>query len=136
MADDALLERIAKLEAMNDHLLQRVVELGIEVQRTRTGGFRSMRDSKRCPACGEGSLVHVRHAQSPTASGVAEKGLTYSWSRWSGATKVYGTMEALACRACGLVEYHVIDWAGIHADGEQIVAIVPDGEPPTGGPFR
>lgn len=137
MADDALLDRIAKLEAMNEHLLQRVVELGIEVQRTRTGGFRSMRDSRRCPACGEGSLVHVRRAQTPCAnrSGLAELAITYVRT-WTGNMKAYGPMESYACRSCGLVEHHIIDWKGVRADGDDIVGILPEGEPPKSGPFR
>jgi hypothetical protein len=136
MADDALLERLAKIEAMNEQLLQRVVELGIEVQRTRTGGFRSMRDASRCPACGEGSIVHVRRAQVPAAEGLTELGLTYTHSQWRGATKPVGAMESYGCRSCGLVEYHVVDWKGVKPDGEDIVAIDPDGEPPKNGPFR
>ena len=136
MADDALLDRLAKLEAINEHLLQRVVELGIEVQRTRTGGFRSMRDARRCPACGEGSIVHVRRAQVPAAAGLTELGLSYTHSRWSGSTKPLGPIELYACRSCGLVEQHVVDWKEVHADGEDIVAIDPEGEPPKGGPFR
>jgi hypothetical protein len=136
MADDALLDRLTKLEAMNEHLLQRVVELGIEVQRTRTGGFRSMRDSRRCPACGEGSLVHVRRAQVPAAEGLTELALVYTHSSWRGVTKPAGPIEIYGCRSCGLVEHHVVEWTSVHADGEDIVAIDPEGEPPKGGPFR
>ncbi|MDQ3334359.1 MAG: hypothetical protein M4D80_04295 [Myxococcota bacterium] len=136
MADDALLDRLAKLEAMNEQLLQRVVELGIEVQRTRTGGFRSMRDARRCPACGEGSIVHVRRAQVPAAEGLTELGLTYTHSQWRGATKPVGAMESYGCRSCGLVEFHVVDWKSVTADGKDIIAIDPEGEPPKGGPFR
>ena len=135
MADDVLLDRIAKLEAMNEQLLQRVVELGIEVQRTRTGGFRSMRDARRCPACGEGSLVHVRRAQEGTRGGLLDFALAHSYSKWSG-TQTFGPMESFACRSCGLVEFHVVEFEGITTDGEVIVAIEPDGEPPSGGPFR
>src|SRR5512139_1567757 len=102
MADPALLDRIAKLEAMNEQLLQRVVELGIEVQRTRTGGFRSMRDSRRCPACGEGAIVHVRRVQQAGGHGVMELGLVHAYSAWSG-IKTDGPMESFTCRSCGLV---------------------------------
>ena len=91
MGDDALLERIAKLEAMNEHLLQRVVELGIEVQRTRTGGFRSMRDSRRCPACGEGALVHVRRVTQVGGRGLIDLGLVHSYSGWTG-VKPHGSL--------------------------------------------
>lgn len=136
MADDALLDRLAKLEAMNEQLLQRVVELGIEVQRTRTGGFRSMRDARRCPACGGGSIVHVRRAQAPAASGVIEAGLTYTHSRWSGVTRPRGNLETFACRSCGLIETHVIEWREVNVNGIDVIAIDPDGEPPDGGPFR
>jgi hypothetical protein len=135
MADDALLDRIAKLEAMNEHLLQRVVELGIEVQRSRAGGFRSMRDSRRCPACGEGSLVHVRRIYQAGGRGLIDFGVSLSWSNWTGA-KPHGGLESYACRSCGLVEYHVVDWRGVHADGKDVVSISPDDEPPSDGPFR
>jgi len=138
MADETLLDRIAKLEAMNEVLLQRIAELGSEIQRTRTGGFRSMRDARRCPACGEGSLVHVRRVQESGAgrSGLTDFALAHSYSRWTATTKPFGPMESFACRSCGLVEYHVIDWKDVPIDGQGIVAIEPDGEPPKAGPFR
>ncbi len=135
MADD-LLDRIAKLEALNAELVRQIAELRIAIDRRGTG-FHSMRDTRRCPACGSGSLLHVRRAQEAAYShrGLMDKGIAHGFSAWTG-SKSFGPMESFSCRSCGLVEYHVLDFRDVKIDGQQIVAIEPEPEPPSDGPFR
>lgn len=123
----ALRERVAALESQ----LRELHEL---VAQSRAGGFRSMRDSRRCPACGGGALVHVRRASQASDAGVVPLGIVHV-SRWTGVV-AHGPLESLTCRACGLVELHVIDFTGVEADGKHVVAIDPEADPPRDGPFR
>ena len=134
MSDD-ITARLAALEAANRELAQQVVELRELLAASRPGGFRSIRDSRRCPACGSGSLLHVRRAQETGVGQPVELALTHERSVWKG-TITHGPMESFACRRCGLVEWHVIDFADVVADGDNVVAIEAEPEPPRSGPFR
>jgi ribosomal protein S27AE len=130
---DALTARIDRLEAANRSLETQVIEL--REQLARSVGYHSIRDSRRCPACGSGSLFHVRRAQETGHSAPVEFALTHERSIWKG-TIAHGAMESFACRKCGLVEWHVIDFEGVVADGHAVVAIEAEPAPPKSGPFR
>jgi hypothetical protein len=123
---DQLLERLARLEA-------RVAELGVELQAARDGRYRAMRDSRRCPACGIGDLVHVKRMQQASHVAVVDFAIRHVWN-WTGPT-MHGPMEAFVCRGCGLVEIHVTDFKDV-VDNKNVVAIAPEPPPPSDGPFR
>ncbi len=124
--------RLARLEADNAQLLQRVEDLALQVATTRAGGFRSMRDTRRCPACGGGKLVHVPRMQEAAAGTLVDFALAHEW-KWSGIVSK-GPIECFACQTCGLVEMHVTDFKDT-VDNQRIVAIDPERDP-TKGPYR
>jgi hypothetical protein len=131
MADD-LTARLAALEARHAQLENTIAELRLELD-TRKAGFRSMRDSRRCPACSTQALLHVRRASAMTAGMEGELALLYD-VKWT-SIKAHGPLEAFVCRRCGLVELHALDIDNVPVDGTKIIAIEPE-EPPTAGPFR
>jgi hypothetical protein len=131
MADD-LTARLAALETRHAQLEQTLAELRLELD-IRKAGFRSMRDSRRCPACSSQALLHVRRACAMTAGTMGELALAYDIA-WT-STTAHGPLEAFVCRRCGLVELHALDIDNVPVDGTKIIAIEPE-EPPAGGPFR
>lgn len=118
--EQALLARIDRLEAT-------VAELRRLLTLANPTGFRAMRDARRCPACDSGSLLHIRRLD-PVMR------LHYSLT-WAGASS-HGPLEVFVCRTCRLVEWHAIELVGIEPDGESIVEIEPEDDPPTEGPYR
>lgn len=126
--------RLAALEARHAQLEQIIAELRLELDARKTG-FRSMRDSRRCPACNGEALLHVRRASTSTGAEAVELALAYDISMWTGA-KSRGPVEAFVCRTCGLVELHALDVENVPVDGTRIIAIEPESEPPSTGPFR
>ncbi len=52
---DELRERMTTLENL-------VRDLHLELSRASVGGFGSMRDTRRCPACGGQHLLHITEA--------------------------------------------------------------------------
>jgi hypothetical protein len=128
-------DRLALLEATVAALRSELTELRDQLAVTRAGGFRSIRDSRRCPACAGGAIFHVRrvrelaHINKPT-----EMALVQEPSFWG--PKQHGPLEAYACRTCGLVEWHAVDFEGVTPDGENVIAIDPEPDAPKLGPFR
>ena len=132
-ADD---QRIQQLESAVAALTQQLMTVQEQLAATRVSGFRSMRDARRCPACGSGALLHVRRAKEAAhGGGVTDLSLAHDRTIW-GTIRHKGVLEVFACRQCGIVEYHVLDIAEIPVDGTNIVAIEPEGDPPAAGPFR
>ena len=129
MDDDltALRVRVAQLEAQ-------VAELRDLVDRAHAGGFRSIRDSRRCPACGGGAFLHVPEMTQVTEVGVAPLGISHQL-KWTGAI-ARGVMESFTCRACGLVELHVVAPGEVEIDGKRVLAVDPEPDPPRDGPYR
>jgi ribosomal protein S27AE len=127
--------RIQKLERDVAEIANQLAELRQQLAATRAGGFQSIRDSRRCPACGSGALLHVVRAKAHNERGPMDFSIAHEYSLWSG-TKPLGGLEVFACRQCGLAEWHVLDFAAIPVDGRDIIAIEPEGEPPASGPFR
>lgn len=125
---DALLARLETLEAA-------VAELRAQLAAAPPGRMRAMRDTRRCPACGGGALLHFRNVRETVDGGdLAALGLTHEegWLSY----KPRAPLEAFACRACNLVEWHVIEFENVVSDGETIIAIDPEPAPPKTGPFR
>lgn len=114
-------DRIAALEAQVHDLLVEVKRLG-----ARRG---SMAQTRHCPACGHGSLVHFKRI---TAHGTLALQHTVGFL-----IKPLVRIGAYACRQCGLVEWYTpnIEEAKPEADVELLEA---PAEPPpdSGGPFR
>jgi hypothetical protein len=137
MSDDkSLARRIERLEAANAELTRGLTVLRQELATMRAGGFRSMRDSNRCPACGSGSLLRVRRSRQGTPYGGAmDFAIAQEATTWRG-IQPRGPIESFSCRRCGLVEYHVIDFADVKVDGVDIIAIEPEAGAPQDGPFR
>lgn len=124
-----------KLRAEMAELSEQVKELHRELARSAAGGFRAMRDTRRCPACGGGRLLHI-----PAATELASRGAApltiHHLDGWWGATSK-GPIEHFVCRGCMLIESHVTDLDGIEPDGKTVIAIEPEPEvPPGSGPFR
>ncbi len=134
MTDPEATARMIALEATVTELRAQLATL---VERT-TGRFGSMRDTSRCPACGHGRLLHIRTVTESASKGLDAMGLFHTQSRWTGMSTAFAPLSAFACRACGLVEWHAIDFEGITPDGDIIVEIEPGPErsPPRGGPYR
>jgi hypothetical protein len=125
MGEQDLVAGIEMLEAV-------VLELRRQIEQDKPR-FGSMRDTQRCPACGGGALIHFRRieeATQPYGNNHIEFGLgrRISWNN----TKARAPLEAFACRACGLVEWHALNVDDVTAD-ETIVFIEPA---PGSGPFR
>jgi len=127
-------ERFALLEQRCAALEQQVTTLREELAHARVGGFRSIRDSRTCPACGGRAIVHVRQATQAAHASVMPLGIAHDW-KWTGPV-ARGVMESFACRGCGIVELHVVDFSDLAIDGTKIVAVDPEPEPPHAGPFR
>lgn len=123
----ALRDRVARLEAQ-------LAELRDLVDRSHAGGFRSIRDTRRCPACGGGAFLHAPRTTQASHTQVVPFGIAHHW-KWTGAV-ASGVMEVFACRHCGLVEWHVIAPADVEPDGVNVLAVEPESDPPRDGPFR
>jgi hypothetical protein len=130
----ALSDRVARLEAANAALARQLDQLRDLVDRAHAGGFRSIRDSRRCPACGGGAFLHVPHATQVSEIGVVPLGIHHV-TRWTGSV-AHGAMESFTCRHCGLVELHVVAPGEVTVDGKHILAVDPEPPPPADGPFR
>jgi len=122
--EDTLLARIARLEAT-------VGELRHQLTFANPAGFRAMRDSRRCPACDSGSLLHIRRIEDAMRQPLA----LHHMATWAGAA-THAPLEAFVCRTCRLVEWHAIELVGVEPDGDTVVEIEPEDDPPTEGPYR
>ncbi|CAN5761742.1 hypothetical protein BH11MYX3_BH11MYX3_44460 [soil metagenome] len=124
---DELRERMTSLENL-------VRDLQLELTRASVGGFRSMRDTRRCPACGGQHLFHITEALE-LSDGQSKPLAVHHYKAFWGA-RSRGPIEYFICRSCLLVESHARDLDGIDADGTAVIAIDPDGDVPVDGPFR
>ncbi len=127
---------IDELRARMTALEDLVRDLRVELATSLSGRFRSMRDSRRCPACGGERLLHIPDAQEKTDTGVTRPfAVHHERGFWSG-RREHGPIEHFICRACFLVESHVKDLDGVDPDGKYVIAIDPDPERPPDTPFR
>lgn len=130
MADtDALLARLESLEAA-------MLEVRTRLATLRPERFHSMRDYLRCPTCGGGSLLHFREVRERTQHGMSPVALHHK-DGWF-INEAQAPLEAFVCRACSLVEWHVVTLEGVEPDGTYVVAYEQEPEPeaPSEGPFR
>lgn len=126
---DELRARMAALEDL-------VRDLRVELATSLSGRFRSMRDSRRCPACGGEHLLHFPDAREKVDTGITRPlAVHHERGFWSGG-KEHGPIEHFVCRTCLLLESHVINLEGIEPDGKYVIAIDPDPSRPPDGPFR
>lgn len=124
-----------KLRAEMAALEEKVSELHRELARSSAGGFRGMRDSRRCPACGCARLLHIPAATELAKHGTAPLAIHHQNRFWGPTSQ--GPIEHFVCCNCKLIESHVIDLADIDVDGETVIAIESAPEPESsGGPFR
>jgi hypothetical protein len=128
----ALRERVARLEDANAALMRQLDEL--RALADSLPRRRSIRDSRRCPACDGRVFLHVPRATQATDSGAVDFGLTHEL-RWTG-TVVRGAMATFTCCECGLVEFHAGNLEDVKIDGKTVIAIEPEPDPPRNGPFR
>jgi hypothetical protein len=119
-----------KIRALEAALRQVRVELAAAVM----GAFKTMRASRRCPSCGNGRLLHIPAAKELTKGGPTPLTVHHVDGFWG--AKSHGPIEHFICRTCLLIESHAIDLVGVEPDGETVIAIEPEPELPTGGPFR
>lgn len=124
---DDLMARMTALERM-------IRDLEQELARSNVGGFRSMRDSRQCPACRGVKLLHIPQAQEVTHGGAVTLGVHHEKGFWG--PKIWGPLEYFVCRGCYLVESHVTDLAGVEPDGKSVISIDPAPDGPSDGPFR
>jgi hypothetical protein len=124
---DELRARMTSLETL-------VRDLHLELSRAAVGGFRSMRDTRRCPACGGQQLFHIPEALELTHGGSTPLAVHHYKAFWG--PRSQGPIEYFICRRCLLVETHAKDLDGIVADGRTVIAIDPEGDVPSDGLFR
>src|SRR6185436_18076546 len=131
--------RMAEIDDLRARMValeEQVRDLRVELQTSLSGRFRSMRDSRRCPACGGESLFHILDAREKTHGGATTPmSLHHERGFWSGG-KEHGPIEYFVCRTCMLVESHAKNLDGVEHDGQYVVAIDPDSTRPPDGPFR
>jgi len=125
---DALLARIAVLEAKIDDLAR-------ELARLRSTHHASMAQLQRCPSCG-GALFHFTNISERAHAGQLVPFTLHKVSGfWS--AKDRAPLEAYACRTCGLVEWHARELAKVEPADDAIAIDPPaDAPPPSAGPFR
>ena len=133
MADTAEIDELRARMAALENLVR---DLRVELATSLAGRFRSMRDSRRCPACGGEHLFHFPEALEKTDYGVTTPlAVHHERGFWKGA-KHRGAIEHFVCRRCLLVESHAIDLDGIQADGKYVISIDPEPTRTPDGPFR
>ena len=127
----ALRARVAQLEEAHAALAHELDELRAQLTAPRRS---SMRDARRCRACGGQAFLHVPNTTQIGHPITVPFGLAYDL-RFSG-WRVTGAMETIVCRTCGIVELHVKTPSDVEPDGDLVRAIDPEPEPPHDGPFR
>jgi hypothetical protein len=119
-------DRIASLEAA-------VASLREQLENIRQNPSPSMR-AGRCPSCRGDRILHFRKIREQTHGGLVDLSLQQH-KRFLG-FKPGDPLEAFACRACGLVEWHVTSFDKLEVDGETVVEHVSEPPPPSDDPYR
>ena len=119
--------RLAALELAVGELRTTVAELEQRLATERTR-IRTMRHTVQCPSCGGRRILHVRTVHQVSAYGLVPLALA-SDIRWSG-VKQGGPLQAYACRNCGLLEWHATGLDLLEPDGENVVELEAEAEPP------
>jgi hypothetical protein len=111
-------ERIAVLEAM-------VAELRTQLEKPPRRD--SMSKTLTCPCCGGGSLIGIREIKEHTHGGLVPLAVGNQAGFWT--SKPGAPLQALICRSCLLVEWHVKSIGNLVIDGENVIALDRPEEP-------
>jgi len=97
----------------------------------------SMRATGRCPACNGRRLLHFKRIKDVAHNGTVDMSLQKDYSVWWGVKLSAGTLEAFACRACKLVEWHAVTLDDVVPDGADVVELEGAGDDvPPSDPYR
>lgn len=133
MAEQTTEARIAALESA-------VADLRRDLEAARRPQMRSMRVTRRCPACGGGRLLHCRRIKDVGYNMHFDLSLQKKISRFFGIERMQGAagaLEAYACRTCRLVEWHASTVDDVKPDGNEIVELTATDELPSPAtPYR
>lgn len=119
-------DRVAVLE-------QLVADLRAQLERAPRRD--SMSKTLTCPACGGGSFLNVRDIKEHTHGGL----VTMAIGNQSGffVSKKGAPLQAMICRSCLLVEWHVASIESLAVDGDKVVEVTRPEEPkPHDAPYR
>jgi len=120
-------DRIAVLE----HL---VAELRAQLERPPRRD--SLMKTFTCPCCGGGSFFALRQIDEYTDSGMVPLSLGNQGIGWRG-PKLGDPLQALVCKNCRFVEWHVASLDHLKPNGDTIVEVTrPDYTSPSGDPYR
>jgi hypothetical protein len=101
------------------------------------GRGRTMRQTHRCPACGHGRVLHFRTIRDVGHNQLHLLTLQKERSVWFGVKNEAAPLEAFVCKACHLVEWHVISLEGVEVDGADIAELIAEDRPsPSNEPYR
>jgi hypothetical protein len=95
-----------------------------------------MRDTHRCPTCGGTRVLHFRRIGEVAGDRMIDFALQKDYSAFWGMKLSAGVLEAFACRACRLVEWHAISLDDVVPDGEQVVELPAEPPVPPASPYR
>ena len=133
--DSDIQATLSALKAQVDRQEATIAELRATVMGLRSQQCFSMKNTRMCPGCGARSLLHIRKLKDHAHHGSIDLAIDHETSVWTG-VETHGALEGFACLGCGLLELHVIDFKDVQVDGEKIVLIEADKDPPKAGPFR
>lgn len=120
--------RIISLEAS-------VAELREELAQLRRPQRRSMKATGVCPECGGRSLLQFR--QESDIAKLPYALVLYKKLRRGGNWQNGGVLEAFACRACLLVEWHAVTLDDCSPNGTDVIEReAPEDPESSTGPFR
>lgn len=113
-----------------------MADLRDELERVRRTRVRAMRDTHQCPVCGGTRILHFRHVGDTSHTSVVDFTLQKkTWLFW-GVKMSAGALEAFACRACRLVEWHAISLDDVEPDGKEVVELAGEVPAPPSSPYR
>lgn len=126
-----------EIEARLTALLATVARLEDDLARATRPRPHAMWETGRCPGCGGGRLLHVRHIDDLNQSHTVPLSLQKDFSRWSGLRTAGGHLEAWVCRECRLVQWRAATLADVFPDGDDVIEVdAPPDPEATGGPYR
>jgi hypothetical protein len=108
-------ERISQLE-------KTVEALRVELAVSRAAPPATMRQGRRCPACGDALILHVERIDVGDAYGPVALALVRA-RQWSSAS--LAPLELYACGVCGLVEWYVRTYEGLPRPHPNVTVLEP-----------
>jgi hypothetical protein len=110
-----------------------LAELRRELDELRHTRHRTMRDTHRCPACGATPVLRFERIKDVGRYELHDLSLQKVRTFWRMTEK--GQLEAYACRACRLVEWHASSLEDVVL-GEDVTELHAEAPPPKAGPYR